>query len=49
MYLNDLFRKQETKYDLRDKTLLEQPIFFTKSYGHSDVMDQNYEMPSLSK
>ena len=34
MYLNDLFYKQETKYDLRDKTLLEQPKFSTKTYGY---------------
>ena len=34
MYLNDLFCKQETKYDLRDKTLLEQPKFSTKAYGY---------------
>ena len=34
MYLNDLFCKQETKYDLRDKTLLEQPKFSTKTYGY---------------
>ena len=35
MYLNNLFCKQEIKYDLRDKTLLEQPKFSTKTYGYS--------------
>ena len=34
MYLNNLFCKQERKYDLRDKTLLEQPKFSTKTYGY---------------
>ena len=34
MYLNELFCKQEMKYDLRDKTLLEQPKFSTKTYGY---------------
>ena len=34
MYLNILFCKQEIKYDLRDKTLLEQPKFSTKTYGY---------------
>ena len=34
MYLNNLFCKQEIKYDLRDKTLLEQPKFSTKTYGY---------------
>ena len=33
IYLNDLFCKQEMKYDLRDKTLLEQPKSSTKTYG----------------
>ena len=33
MYLNNLFCKQEIKYDLRDKTLLEQPKFSTKTFG----------------
>ena len=34
MYLNNLFCKQEIKYNLRDKTLLEQPRFSTKTYGY---------------
>ena len=34
MYLNNLFCKQEIKYNLRDKTLLEQPKFSTKTYGY---------------
>ena len=34
MYLNNLFCKQEIKYDLRDTTLLEQPKFSTKTYGY---------------
>ena len=34
MYLNNLFCKQEIKYDLRDKTLSEQPKFSTKTYGY---------------
>ena len=34
MYFNDLFRKQEMKYDLRDKTLLEQSKFSTKTDGN---------------
>ena len=34
MYLNNLFCKQEIKYNLRDKTLLEQPSFSTKTYGY---------------
>ena len=34
MYLNNLFCKQKIKYDLRDKTLLEQPKFSTKTYGY---------------
>ena len=33
MVLNNLFCKQEIKYDLRDKTLLEQPNFL-KTYGY---------------
>ena len=33
MYLNNLFCKQEIKYNLRDKTVLEQPRFSTKTYG----------------
>ena len=32
MFFNNLFCKQEIKYDLRDKTLLEQPKFSTKTY-----------------
>ena len=35
MYLNDLFCKQEMKYVLRAKTLLEQPKFSTKNYGYT--------------
>ena len=34
MYLNNLFRKQEIKYDLSYKTLLEQPKLSTKTYGY---------------
>ena len=34
MYLNNLFCKQDIKYDLTDKTLLEQPKFSTKTYGY---------------
>ena len=34
MYLNNLFYKQEMKYNLRDNTLLEQPKFSTKTYGY---------------
>ena len=34
MYLNNLFCKQEIKYNLRDKTLLEQPTFSSKTYGY---------------
>ena len=34
MYLNNLFCKQEIKYGLRDKSLLEQPKFSTKTYGY---------------
>ena len=34
MYLNNLFCKQEIKYNLRDKPLLEQPRFSTKKYGY---------------
>ena len=33
MHLNNLFCKQEIKYNLRDKTVLEQPRFSTKTYG----------------
>ena len=33
MYLNNLFCKQEIKYDLRGKTSLEQPKFSAKTYG----------------
>ena len=34
MYLNNLFYKQEMKYNLRDNTLLKQPKFSTKTYGY---------------
>ena len=34
MYFNDLFCNQEMKYDLRDKTLLEQSKFSTRTDGN---------------
>ena len=34
MYLNNLFCKQEIEYNLRDKTLLEQPRLSTNTYGY---------------
>ena len=51
MYLNDLFCKQEMKYDLRDKTLLKQNKFQQKitATRRLDIMEQNYGMPCLSK
>ena len=33
MFLNNLFCKEQIKYDLRDKTLLQQPKFSTKTHG----------------
>ena len=51
LYLNDLFCKQEMKYDMRDKTLLEQTKFSTKitATRHLDIMEQNYGIPCLSR
>ena len=51
LYLNDLFCKQEMKYDMRDKTLLEQTKFSKKitATRRLYIMEQNYGMPCLSR
>ena len=47
MYLNNLFCKRGIKYNLRDKTLLEQPKFLPKltATGRSETTDQNNGIP----
>ena len=51
MYLNDLFCRQETTYDFWEKPHLSNLIFQQKltATGRSDIVEQHYGMPCLSK